>query len=127
MGGGGLVCAEEGVVLPSCRQGLPDAAAYAIRLQRRVRELAGWVVGTQKSLVLPSCRQGLPAADDGVSPPRTLRLQRRVRELAGWVVGTQKSMVLPAQWKGVRGDALPDYSLKLWDSSMGSVTMCQSH
>merc|ERR1711972_296425 len=82
MGGGGLVCAEEGVVLPSCRQGLPDAAAYAIRLQRRVRELAGWVVGTQKSLVLPSCRQGLPAAD---------------------------------------------YSLKLLDSSMGSVTMCQSH
>merc|ERR1711972_1246950 len=90
MGGGGLVCAEKGVVLPSCRQGLPDAAAYAIRLQRRVRELAGWVVGTQKSLVLPSCRQGLPAADDGGSPPRTLRLQRRVRELAGWVVGTQK-------------------------------------
>merc|ERR1711972_604829 len=44
---------KKSLVLPSCRQGLPAAddggsPPRTLRLQRRVRELAGWVVGTQK-------------------------------------------------------------------------------
>merc|ERR1712176_1315327 len=53
--------AEEGVLLPSCRQGLRASAACssALRLQRRIRQLDGGLVGAQETVVLPSRRQGL--------------------------------------------------------------------
>merc|ERR1712060_224984 len=58
---GGLVGAEERMVLSSCRQGLRSSTGTAgtLRLQRRFRELAGGLVGTEEGVVLPAPGQGL--------------------------------------------------------------------
>jgi len=81
-------------VLPPRWQGLPHAAASAaasdsgapaVRLQRGLRKLAGWVVRAKEGVVLPARGQRLshaaahPAAD-------AVRLQCGLRELAGWMV-----------------------------------------
>merc|ERR1712060_409115 len=61
MGDGGLVGAQETMVLPSRWQRLrtSTSCANALRLQRRFRQLAGRVVGTQEGLVLPAPGQRL--------------------------------------------------------------------
>merc|ERR1711948_207769 len=60
--------AEEGVVLQSPRQGLPESRRrlcdilQAIRLQCGLRELDGGLVRGKEGLVLQSRRQGLPTS-----------------------------------------------------------------
>merc|ERR1711972_159884 len=80
------------------------ACASAIRLQCRLRELAGGLVRAEESVLLPSYWQGLRTS---TATSSTLRLQRRFRKLAGGLVGTEEGVVLPAPGQGLRSHTMP--------------------
>merc|ERR1719356_1972162 len=103
------------MVLPACRQGMPDSAAAttsafsSVRLRRRLCELASRLVRAEEDVVLPASGQGLRPTATSAATISPLRLQRWLRKLAGRLVSGKKVLVLPACRQG-----LPSRGARLW-------------